>query len=147
MTATLPDYELKRILGSGSFGTLQSPGYVFEAFDHHTNRRVALKRIEKVGKTLSREYEILYDLKDCPHVVKMLVGRFDQDFFYSRNHQNKLIQNIAFEYMEDNLENMIQRKIEQNAYFAENHIKLMVYQIFEGLAFIHSKSRLELPKT
>ena len=48
-------------------------GYVFEAMDHTHNRRVALKRIEKVGTQLSREYEILFELRDCENVIKILV--------------------------------------------------------------------------
>ena len=39
----LPNYEIKKVIGSGSFG------YVFKAYDHKNNRDVALKRIEKVG--------------------------------------------------------------------------------------------------
>jgi len=46
---------------------------VFEAYDWTHKRKVAMKRIEKVGQQLSREYEILYDLKDSIHVVKILV--------------------------------------------------------------------------
>lgn len=38
---------------------------MFEAYDQNRNRKVALKRIEKVGNQLSREYEILFELKDC----------------------------------------------------------------------------------
>ena len=67
---TLPNYEIIKVIGSGSFG------YVFEAFDHANNRKVALKRIEKVGNQLSREYEILFDIKDCDYVVKILVSFF-----------------------------------------------------------------------
>jgi len=48
-------------------------GYVFEAYDHTNKRKVALKRIEKVGDQLSREFEILFDIKDCNNVVKILV--------------------------------------------------------------------------
>jgi glycogen synthase kinase 3 beta len=46
---------------------------VFEAIDKSNNRKVALKRIEKVGTQLSREYEILFEVKDSDHVVKILV--------------------------------------------------------------------------
>lgn len=49
-------------------------GYVFEAIDKNTNKKVALKRIEKVGTQLSREYEILFEVKDCDHIVKILVN-------------------------------------------------------------------------
>ena len=34
-------------------------GYVFEAWDNVFKRTVALKRVEKVGNKLSREYQIL----------------------------------------------------------------------------------------
>ena len=46
---------------------------MFEAYDHTNKRKVALKRIEKVGDQLSREFEILFDIKDCNNVVKILV--------------------------------------------------------------------------
>ena len=134
---TLPNYEIKRVLGSGSFGKLyliKNSGYVFEAFDHTNNRVVALKRIEKVGSSLSREYEILFDVKNCDHVVKIL------DFYYSKNDQNKLIQNIVFEYMEDNLENMIQQRLKKQLYFSQVEIKFFIYQVLKGLEYIHSKS-------
>jgi serine/threonine protein kinase len=45
---TLPNYELVKVVGSGSFG------YVFEGLDRTHNRRVAIKRVEKVGNVLSR---------------------------------------------------------------------------------------------
>lgn len=32
-----------------------------------------MKRIEKVGDQLSREFEILFEIKDNDHVVKILV--------------------------------------------------------------------------
>lgn len=48
-------------------------GYVFEAYDHNRKQKVALKRIEKVGNLLSREYEILFEVKECDHIVKILV--------------------------------------------------------------------------
>lgn len=48
-------------------------GYVFEAYDHNKKRKVALKRIQKVGNKLSREYEILLDIKESDYVVKILV--------------------------------------------------------------------------
>lgn len=46
---------------------------------------MAWKRIQKVGKKLSREYEILFDIKDHENVVKLL------DFFYSKTDSGKLI--------------------------------------------------------
>ena len=65
-----PNYEIVKVLGSGAFG------FVFEAFDHTNQRQVALKRIEKLGNQLSREFEILLEVKDSDHVVKILVSPF-----------------------------------------------------------------------
>jgi len=115
-------------LGSGSFG------YVFEAMDNTHNRRVALKRIEKVGTQLSREYEILFELRESENVIRIL------DFFYSKTDNNKLIQNIVFEYMPDNLENMVGTYNKQKRLFTEYQVKWYTYQILKGLAFCHSKN-------
>ena len=125
---TQPNYEIRRVLGSGSFG------YVFEAYDHTNNQLVALKRIEKVGKSQSREYEILFDVKNCDHVVKIL------DFYYSKNDQAKQIQNIVFEYMEDNLENMIQTRLKKGLYFSQWEVKFYIFQLQKGLEYIHAKN-------
>jgi hypothetical protein len=67
----------KRIIGSGSFGKLllsfhRSPtiGYVFEAIDKANNdRKVAIKRTTKAGEFVSREFEVLERLRDCPNCI------------------------------------------------------------------------------
>ena len=61
------------------------------------------------------------------------------DFFYSRTDQNKLIQNIVFEYVEDNLENLLERTIKAKRHIDEFTIKKYLYQILNGLRSIHSK--------
>lgn len=63
----MPQYDILRMIGNGCFG------YVFEAYDRNLKRKVALKRIEKVGKHISREYEILSMIRECPNVIKMEV--------------------------------------------------------------------------
>ena len=65
-----PNYEIIKVLGSGAFG------FVFEAYDHNNQRKVALKRIEKLGNQLSREFEILLEVKESDHIVKILVYLF-----------------------------------------------------------------------
>jgi serine/threonine protein kinase len=42
-----------RLLGNGAFG------FVFEAWDNNSNRKVALKRTQKCGNKTGREHEIL----------------------------------------------------------------------------------------
>ena len=66
------ELEPTRIIGSGSFG------FVFEAFDKESNQTVAVKRTQKAGEFVSREYEVMNKLKNCNNVVKML------DIYYSK---------------------------------------------------------------
>ena len=95
MASSIPDYEPISLRGSGCFG------YVIEAMDRVHNTRVAIKRTHKVDKKLSREFEILSKIRDCDYVVKLL------DAFYSENNDGKVIQNLVFEFVTNNLENFI----------------------------------------
>lgn len=93
--STFTKLEPKRIIGSGSFG------YVFEAFDKESNQVVAVKRTQKAGEYVSREYEVLNRLRECKNVVKML------DIYYSRSEDGKTAQNLVFEFCNKNLEEII----------------------------------------
>jgi len=46
---SIPNYEIIKVIGHGSFGIIvllfNFQGYVFEAYDHTCNKKVALKRI------------------------------------------------------------------------------------------------------
>jgi len=44
-------------------------GYVFEAMDHNRQCKVALKRTEKAGSIISREFEILDMLRGEENIV------------------------------------------------------------------------------
>ena len=46
-----------------------SVGFVFEAYDNLRKCKVAIKRTQKAGNIISREYEILQSLKGKPNVV------------------------------------------------------------------------------
>lgn len=47
-----------------------------------------------------------------------------KDIFYTKSEENKLIQNIVFEYMETNLENMLQSNIKKKQKFTTMQIKV-----------------------
>lgn len=121
-------YELIKELGSGSFG------YVFLAKNKQNNQFVAIKRIEKVGKYLSREYEILAELKNCKHCVRLI------DCFYTKNTNQKLIQNMVFEYLVKDLETLIADMRKSPAYLSFDQLRLICYQLFKGLEEIHDKN-------
>ena len=121
-------YELIKELGAGCFG------YVFLAKDKQTHQYVAIKRIEKVGKQLSREYEILIELKNCKHCVRLL------NCFYTSNNSKKLVQNMVFEYLEKDLETLIGEMKKNTIMLSFDEIRLICYQLFKGLEEIHKKN-------
>ena len=47
-----------------------------------------------------------------------------KDFYYSKTDTGKLIQNIVFEYMEDNLENMLGNYLKIRKLFTEDEVKV-----------------------
>lgn len=86
-----PQFKPICIRGAGAFG------YVMEALDVNSGERVAIKRTHKVGKKLSREFQVLAQLNDCENVVKML------QTFYTVNDDGRIVQNVVFEYVESKL--------------------------------------------
>ena len=46
-----------------------STGFVFEAYDQNRQVKVAVKRTQKAGNTVSREYEVMSMLDGAPNVV------------------------------------------------------------------------------
>ena len=123
----LPDYYPLSIKGSGSFG------HVFKAYDRNHNCLVALKMTHKVGPKLSREFDILTQLKDCDYVVKLL------DAYYTLSDEKKLIQNLVFEYLPNNLDKYM-RKIKRDKSFINiKKIKEISKQLLLGLSYCHKK--------
>ena len=78
-------------------------GFVFEAFDKNRNIKVAVKRTQKAGNIVSREYEVMTLLKGAPNVVQLI------EFFYSLDKKQRLIQNIVMEFCEGSLEDQLRQ--------------------------------------
>jgi len=72
------------LLGKGSFGC------VLEAIDKETQEKVAMKRIHKLGKFLSRESKILFDIRGVANVVEI------QKLIYSSDDNGLTVQNLIF---------------------------------------------------
>ena len=128
MNTRIPDYEPISLRGSGAFG------YVIEAYDRINDIRVAIKRTHKVGTKLSREYEILSEVKDCDYVVKLL------DTFYSVNDNGKVIQNLVFEYVNRSLEKYMDEFRKKKQFIPIEKIKQISKQLLLGLDFCHKKN-------
>jgi len=124
----VPDLEIEGLLGSGSFG------YVFEAYDKNRDTKVALKRTTKAGDFVSREYEILELLKGCPNCIQIL------DIFYTKNEDDdKLAQNLVFEFWSDNLESMITENKTAKKAFTIEKVRHYSKQILNGLKNMHER--------
>ena len=128
MDTVIPDYEPISLRGSGAFG------YVIEAYDRIHDARVAIKRTHKVGTKLSREYEILSQLKDCEYVVKLM------DTFYSVNDDGKVVQNLVFEYVTRSLESYMEDFRKKKKYIPIDKIRQISKQLLLGLDYCHKKN-------
>jgi glycogen synthase kinase 3 beta len=127
-THQTPDLEIHGLLGSGSFG------YVFEAYDKNRECKVALKRTTKAGDFVSREYEVLELLKGCKNCIQVL------DIFYSKNEDEKLAQNLVFEFCSDNLESMITEVKSRKDNFSIEKVRDYARQVLTGLKEIHERN-------
>ena len=128
LNSSIPDYEPISLRGQGAFG------YVIEAYDRVHDTRVAIKRTHKVGSKLSREYQVLSELKDCDYIVKLL------DTFYSVNDDGKVIQNLVFEYVTRSLETYLEEQRNKKEFIPINKIKSIMKQMLKGLEYCHSKN-------
>lgn len=126
-THQTPDLVINGLLGSGSFG------YVFEAYDRNRKCKVALKRTTKAGEFVSREYEILELLRGCKNCIQVL------DIFYSKSEDDKLAQNLIFEFCSNNLEAMITDLKAKKEYFSLSDIRNYTRQVLTGLKEIHER--------
>ena len=124
----IPDYDIVTIRGAGAFG------YVIEAYDRKKDIRVAIKRTHKAGNKISREYEILSELKNCDYIVKLL------DTFYTMGENGKVTQNLVFEYVSRSLEKYMSEFRKNKKYIPIEKIKQISKQLLLGLDFCHKKN-------
>ena len=116
-----------RVIGNGAFG------FVFEAFDEIRQCKVAVKRTQKAGDTLSREFEILDMLRGKPYIVQML------DFYYTEDESNRLIQNTVLEYCDTSLHELISRQLDEETHLPIGAVRKYARELFTGLAVMHER--------
>ncbi len=124
----IPEYNPLSIKGSGSFG------YVVEAIDKKNKINVAIKRTHKVSNKLSREYEILSQVRECPYCVKLF------DIFYTTDDDKRVIQNLVFEAVPQNLDNYMEKYQKEKKIIPIDLIKKISKQLLLGLNFCHKKN-------
>lgn len=79
--------------------------------------RVAVKRTQKMGNIISREYELLDMLRGQQNIIQLL------DFFYTVDENNKTVQNTVLEYCDQSLEMCIKEANMRNEFISMADIK------------------------
>ena len=88
----------------------------------------------KIYNDISREYEILNEVKDCENVVQIC------DIFYSIDNQYNIIQNLVFECCDQTLDDFLDDARQEQVYLGINSIKSISRQILKGLNYLHNKN-------
>ncbi|EGR34826.1 hypothetical protein IMG5_000530 [Ichthyophthirius multifiliis] len=128
---TVERYQKVEKIGEGTYGE------VYKAKDLQNQELVALKKIklenedEGVPSTALREISILKELQQHPNIVNM------NEVIY-QPHEKKLI--LVFEYVDQDLKKFLdQYRKDKTLRLATYQIKLIMYQILNGLNFCHSR--------
>jgi len=96
------------------------------------DRKVAVKRVRKAERKISREYLILREVKGNRRCVELY------DIFYTIGEDGKLTQNFVFDYIPNSLEKFISSH-KKTEVIPIASIKTIMRQFLEGLEFIHEK--------
>lgn len=88
-----------------------------------------------MGNKVSREFEVLSELKGIPNVIQLV------DFFYSLDSKERLIQNSVFEFCDKNLEDVLKSVDgkDSSVYLPLPDIKRFIKEILNGLSYMHEK--------
>ncbi|KAL6553284.1 Shaggy-related protein kinase eta [Orobanche gracilis] len=118
-------YMAERVVGTGSFGV------VFQAKCIETGETVAIKKVLQDRRYKSRELQLMR-IMDHPNVVSL------KHCFYSTTSQNELFLNLVMEYVPETMYHVLKRYSDMNQKMPLIYVKLYTYEIFRGLAYMHS---------
>lgn len=131
-----PQYSDYAILGNGAFGKSSirlscSLGFVFRATDKNTGEIVAIKRSQKMGNKVSREYQMLKALIGAPNVIQM------RNFFYSVDANYRIIQNTVLEFSDSNFDDLIKQHLKGKQKIPIAMVKRLMKEFLTGLNYMH----------
>mmetsp|Transcript_2752 Transcript_2752/g.2397 ORF Transcript_2752/g.2397 Transcript_2752/m.2397 type:complete len:443 (+) Transcript_2752:63-1391(+) len=121
------NYEIVKQIGSGSYG------YVVEAIQKSTGKKVAIKRLNKIFedvvdcKRILREITLLRKLVH-PHLVNII------EILEPKDPKNFDTIYVVLEYAQSDLKKLLKSPIHLELV----HIQTLIYNILVGLRFIHS---------
>lgn len=119
-------YTAQRILGKGSYGV------VYQAQVIETGEIVAIKSIRMQEK--DREVQILKELDGHPNIVNLRGA-----FLSSEGGTAEPKLNLVLEFLSDTLHRVIKHYNQQHKTMEHYYVKLYMYQLMRGLAFIHGR--------
>lgn len=122
-----PKYAIECFIANGTFG------HVFRAVELKTGQTVAWKRIPKATRVLSREFEILEQIKGLPYIISY------SEIFYTVNSSNQMVQNLIFPYCDSDLEQLLKRRSPGCRPMEYINTKKMIFQLCIGLSALHTR--------
>lgn len=125
MTVTVANkYTLMRALGDGTYGS------VCLAKNVDSGEQVAVKVMKRKYKSWQEAMDLreVKSLKKLNHanIVKLKEVIRENDTLY-----------FIFEFMKENLYQMMKARYEKNRYFQDSMIRNIMFQVFQGLSFMH----------
>ncbi|URE33640.1 hypothetical protein MUK42_34159 [Musa troglodytarum] len=117
-------YMAERVVGTGSFGSLQAKCL-------ETGETVAIKKVLQDKRYKNRELLLLRSM-DHPNVIRL------KNCFYSTSSRDDLFLNLVMEYVPESLYGVLRHFSNVNQRMPLIHVKLYTYQMFRGLAYIHT---------
>ncbi|KAG6382464.1 hypothetical protein SASPL_157866 [Salvia splendens] len=118
-------YMAERVVGTGSFGI------VFQAKCIETGETVAIKKVLQDRRYKNRELQLMRTM-DHPNIVSL------KHCFFSTTSQNELFLNLVMEYVPESMFRVLKHYSDANQKMPLIYVKLYTYQIFRGLAYMHS---------
>ncbi|XP_052182769.1 shaggy-related protein kinase eta-like isoform X2 [Diospyros lotus] len=114
----------ERVLGTGSFGV------VFQAKCLETGETVAIKKVLQDKRYKNRELQLMR-MMNHPNIVSL------KHCFFSTTSKDELFLNLVMDYVPESMYHVLKRYSNQNQSMPLIYVKLYIYQIFRGLAYMH----------
>ncbi|EEE54080.1 hypothetical protein OsJ_00810 [Oryza sativa Japonica Group] len=118
-------YMAERVVGTGSFGI------VFQAKCLETGETVAIKKVLQDRRYKNRELQLMRAMEH-PNVICL------KHCFFSTTSRDELFLNLVMEYVPETLYRVLKHYSNANQRMPLIYVKLYIYQLFRGLAYIHT---------
>ncbi|XP_064985661.1 shaggy-related protein kinase eta-like isoform X1 [Musa acuminata AAA Group] len=122
-------YMAERVVGTGSFGI------VFQAKCLETGETVAIKKVLQDIRYKNRELQLMR-LMGHPNVISL------KHCFFSTTNKDELFLNLVMDFVPETLYRVSKHYSNVNRGMPLIYVKLYMYQIFRGLAYIHNVLRV-----